>query len=107
MELRPLCDGLRDDRTFGAVGDRIDDSRGALLSFRTMPRTARVAPGGHIYHVLNRSVGKSRLFGNDAEFEAFEQIMVEAHRDIPFRSWRILSCRPTGSSSSGPRKTDN
>jgi len=50
---------------------------------RRMPRTARVAPGGHIYHVLNRSVGRSRLFANDAEFEAFERIMVEAHQRHP------------------------
>jgi putative transposase len=72
-----------DDRIFGAVADCIDDSRGALLSFRTMPRTARVAPGGHIYHVLNRSVGKSRLFGSDADFEAFERIITEAHARQP------------------------
>jgi len=61
----------------------IDATGGALLSFRTMPRTARVAPGGHIYHVWNRSVGRSRLFGNDAEFEAFERIMVEANQRYP------------------------
>jgi putative transposase len=50
-----------------------------------MPRSARVAPGGQVYHVLNRSVGKRRLFGNDADFEAFERIMIEAHQRHPIR----------------------
>ena len=54
----------------------IDDVRSGLLSFRIMPRTARVAPGGQVYHVLNRSVGKKRLFGNDADF-----LGVRAHHD--------------------------
>ena len=48
-----------------------------------MPRTARVAPGGHIDHVLNRSVGKKPLFRNEGEFEAFERIMIEAHERHP------------------------
>ena len=42
-----------------------------------------VAPGGHIYHVLNRSAGKRPLFNNDGEFEAFERIMIEAHQRHP------------------------
>jgi putative transposase len=63
----------------------IDDVGGALLSFRVMPRTARVAPGGQVYHVLNRSVGKKRLFGNDSDFEAFERVMIEAHQRHPIR----------------------
>jgi putative transposase len=50
-----------------------------------MPRSARVAPGGQIYHVLNRSAGKRRLFDNDADFEAFERIMIEAHQRHPIR----------------------
>jgi hypothetical protein len=28
-----------------------------------MPRTARVAPGGMVFHVLNRGVGRMQLFG--------------------------------------------
>ena len=38
-----------------------------------MPRAARKAPGGQVYHVLNRSVGKMHLFGKDADFEAFQR----------------------------------
>ncbi len=40
-----------------------------------MPRTARVAPGGMVFHVLNRAVGRMRLFGKDRDFEAFEEII--------------------------------
>jgi putative transposase len=71
----------------------IDDVNRALLSFRIMPRTARVAPGGQVYHVLNRSVGKNRLFGNDADFEAFERVIIEAHQRHPIRilAYALLS----------------
>jgi putative transposase len=50
-----------------------------------MPRTARIAPGGLIYHVLNRAAGKMRLFSKDADFEAFQQIMIEAVDRHPIR----------------------
>jgi putative transposase len=58
-----------------------------------MPRTARHAPGGQVYHVLNRSVGKMHLFAKDADFEAFQAVMIEAHRRHPIRilSYCILS----------------
>jgi putative transposase len=58
-----------------------------------MPRSARVAPGGQVYHVFNRSVGKQRLFGNDSDFEAFERVMIEAHQRHPIRilSYTFLS----------------
>jgi putative transposase len=50
-----------------------------------MPRTARKAPGGHVYHVLNRAVGRMRLFRTDDDFEAFRRVMIEAHRRHPLR----------------------
>ena len=58
-----------------------------------MPRTARIAPGGLVHHVLNRSVGRTRLFASGAEFEAFERVMIEAHERHPIRilSYCILS----------------
>jgi putative transposase len=58
-----------------------------------MPRTARVAPGGLVYHVLNRSVGKVHLFGKDADFAAFQRVMIEAHQRHPVRilSYCVLS----------------
>ena len=58
-----------------------------------MPRAARKAPGGQVYHVLNRSVGKRHLFGKEADFEAFQRVMIEAHQRHPIRilSYCVLS----------------
>jgi len=58
-----------------------------------MPRAARKAPGGQVYHVLNRSVDKMHLFGKDADFEAFQRVMIEAHQRQPIRilSYCVLS----------------
>ena len=38
-----------------------------------MPRTARHAPGGYIYHVLNRGVGRQPLFVSDDDYRALER----------------------------------
>ena len=53
-----------------------------------MPRTARLAPGGMIFHVLNRGVGRMRLFLRDADFEAFERMLAKT---LETRPMRILS----------------
>lgn len=50
-----------------------------------MPRQARVAPGGYVYHVLNRAVARLPLFRKDADFEAFERVMEEAAERHPIR----------------------
>ena len=42
--------------------------------------------------MLNRSVGKLHLFGKDADFEAFQRVMIEAHQRHPIRSCPIASC---------------
>jgi hypothetical protein len=36
-----------------------------------MPRSARHAPGGHIYHALNRAVVRLPLFKKDRDYVAF------------------------------------
>src|SRR4051812_2196592 len=58
-----------------------------------MPRTARKAPAALIYHVLNRSVGRLRLFRSDADFEAFERVMIEAFArcPLPLLSYCVMS----------------
>src|ERR1044072_3225821 len=53
-----------------------------------MPRTARVAPGGMVFHVLNRGVGRRRLFSKDADYEAFQRIL---ERTLESRPIRILA----------------
>ena len=42
-----------------------------------MGRTKRITVGGYVYHVLNRANGRLRIFRNDADFLAFEQILAE------------------------------
>jgi putative transposase len=50
-----------------------------------MPRTARVAPGGLVYHVINRGVGRQQLFFDDGDYEAFEEIVGETLEKRPMR----------------------
>ncbi len=45
-----------------------------------MPRVARVAPGGLIYHVLNRGVGGKDLFKRPADFASFLQAIADTLR---------------------------
>ena len=54
-----------------------------------MPRTARYAPGGMIFHVLNRGVGRMRLFLKDGDFEAFERTIERTLETCPMR---ICAC---------------
>ena len=58
-----------------------------------MPRRLRFADGGYAYHVLNRGVGRRRLFGKDRDFEAFEEVLGEAKAGLPMRvlGWCVLS----------------
>jgi len=39
-----------------------------------MPRVAREALGGYVYHVINRGVGRMELFKKDADFEAHKGV---------------------------------
>ncbi len=50
-----------------------------------MPRTARVAPGGLVFHVLNRSVARLPLFQKAADFAAFERVLEETQERYPTR----------------------
>lgn len=45
-----------------------------------MPRAARIAPGGVIFHVINRGNARSDIFGKEQDFAAFEAILAEALR---------------------------
>ena len=50
-----------------------------------MPRIARIAPGGLVYHVLNRSVARLPLFQKAADFAAFERVLSETQDRYPTR----------------------
>ena len=57
-----------------------------------MPRQARSAPGGLVYHVINRVNGRGRLFGKEADYAAFEKVMAEALARTPTRvlGWCLM-----------------
>lgn len=57
-----------------------------------MPRIARKAPGGWVYHVLNRANGRLRLFKKDEDFLAFEEVLRLAHERTPIRilGWCVM-----------------
>jgi putative transposase len=50
-----------------------------------MPRAARIAPGGLVYHALNRAVARLPLFQKDGDYEAFERVLAEALQEHPTR----------------------
>lgn len=48
-----------------------------------MPRQARIVPGGIVYHVINRGVGRMTLFENEADYAALERCLRRAQQLIP------------------------
>jgi putative transposase len=50
-----------------------------------MARRPRIAPGGEVYHVINRAAGRFRMLRTPADFEAFERILCAAQVKVPTR----------------------
>src|SRR5436189_3540964 len=50
-----------------------------------MARNPRIAPGGFVYHVLNRSVARLPLFETDDDYRAFLRVLAEAQTRHPTR----------------------
>jgi len=50
-----------------------------------MPRMRRNAPGGLVYHVLNRGVGRRTLFHKDEDYAAFERVLADVHLLLALR----------------------
>ncbi len=50
-----------------------------------MPRSRRCAPGGYVYHALNRAVARLPLFQKDRDYDAFLRVLDEARRRHPIR----------------------
>src|SRR5712691_6383253 len=50
-----------------------------------MPRRRRVAPGGFVYHVVNRAAGRLILFETSSDFAAFERLLFHAQTRIGMR----------------------
>jgi putative transposase len=55
----------------------LDTVRTEWLFYRAMPRTARAAVGGMVYHVLNRGNDRRPLFRKPGDFDAFAKLLVE------------------------------
>jgi putative transposase len=53
-----------------------------------MPRRARVAPGGQVYHIMNRASGDLLLFDGPASYRRFVHLVAEA---ADFTGMRILA----------------
>ncbi len=43
-----------------------------------MPRTARIAPGGMVFHVLNRANNRDEIFAADADYLGFLRVLRDA-----------------------------
>jgi putative transposase len=58
-----------------------------------MARIARVAPGGFVYHVLNRSNGQHPLFRKPQDFQAFFDVVEMALGRHPMRllGWCVMN----------------
>jgi putative transposase len=54
-----------------------------------MPRTAWVARGGMVFHVLNRGVARMQLFEKPADYQAFDGVLRETLDEPPMR---ICAC---------------
>jgi putative transposase len=50
-----------------------------------MPRRARYAPTGCIFHVVNRGVERRRLFFEPADYQAFVRLLAKAKERWPVR----------------------
>lgn len=50
-----------------------------------MPRTARIAPGGMIFHVLNRANNRDEIFERDEDYLAFLRVMRDTLAKKPKR----------------------
>jgi putative transposase len=57
-----------------------------------MPRPLRTAPGGFVFHVLNRANGKRRIFHTDRDYLAFERVLGEVQQRVPMRilAWCLM-----------------
>ena len=57
-----------------------------------MARPLRIAPGGLVYHVLNRANARRRIFDKDEDYFAFEVVLAEIQKRIPMRilAWCLM-----------------
>ena len=85
-------EGARQLLFFSAVTLEAESGTGTILTRwgvldygSAMPRTARVASGGMVFHVLNRCVARMQLFEKVADYQAFEQVLRDTLDQSPMR----------------------
>ena len=61
------------------------DSAVSVGQYGAMPRKARKAPGGIVFHCINRGVGRNRLFHKPQDYAAFEPVLAYALEAVPVR----------------------
>jgi putative transposase len=50
-----------------------------------MPRTARIAPGGMVFHCLNRGNDRRAIFDDEGDYAAFERVLQATLEQVPVR----------------------
>ena len=82
----PPAEGLSQQR-IGGCSRSVHELCGLRgVAYRTtMGRPLRVAPGGLVYHVLNRANGQQALFDDEGDYAAFERVLSEAQERIAMR----------------------
>ena len=68
-----------------------------------MPRTARASAGGICYHVLNRGNGRTNVFHEEDDYQAFVSLIEDACQRLPMHVLAYclmpdhfhLACGPT------------
>jgi len=50
-----------------------------------MPRLARVDVGGEIYHVINRAVGRLKIFTSKEDYQLFVRLLTETKKEVDMR----------------------
>jgi len=61
-----------------------------------MPRQTRVAPGGMIYHVLNRGVGRMTLFRHAKDYSAYLRCIRDVLDALPLPTVEPTTILPSG-----------
>jgi putative transposase len=69
-----------------------------------MPRIARVAPGGLIYHVYNHGFGGMKIFRKPADYQTFVNLLAEAQQHQPIRVYGFVVMPTHWHLVLGPRK---
>jgi len=61
-----------------------------------MPRAARFATGGYVYHALKRALARLPLLDKAGDFAGFQRVLVEAQARCPIRTPPVPPLRKGG-----------